>query len=237
MVTIDVKLLAPDEARDEVLVDGLVRVVNAAYAIGEAGLWLEGTKRTGPGEIAEAIRGSGILAATAEDGVVGCAYVRPLEPGMADLGLVSAAPERWGSGVGRELVRSAEVLMRSRGVTTMQLELLVPKEWVHPEKERLRAWYTRLGYRIVRPAPFEQVAAHLAPQLATPCEFLIFRKPLAVVTPRGRAAGGRPRTRRRARRGRWRRRSRRDTRRRSRPSPRRPGPRRASGRRGPPCGG
>jgi hypothetical protein len=28
-------------------------------------------------------------------------------------------------------------------------------------------------------APFEQVAAHLASQLAVPCEFLIFRKRLA----------------------------------------------------------
>jgi hypothetical protein len=73
-------------------------------------------------------------------------------------------------------VRSAEELMRAHGVTTMQLELLVPQGWVHPEKERLHAWYTRLGYRVVRTAPFEEVAAHLASQLATPCEFVIFRK-------------------------------------------------------------
>jgi hypothetical protein len=72
--------------------------------------------------------------------------------------------------------------MRSRGVTTMQLELLVPKGWVHPEKDRLRAWYTRLGYRVVRSAPFEQVAAHLQSELATPCEFLIFHKPLDVMS-------------------------------------------------------
>ena len=60
----------------------------------------------------------------------------------------------------------------------MQLELLVPKGWVHPAKERLRSWYTRLGYRVVRPAAFEEVAPQLAPQLATPCEFLIFHKRL-----------------------------------------------------------
>jgi hypothetical protein len=60
----------------------------------------------------------------------------------------------------------------------MQLELLVPKGWVHPEKERLRSWYTRLGYRVVRSAPFEEVAAHLATRLAVPCEFLMFTKQL-----------------------------------------------------------
>jgi GNAT superfamily N-acetyltransferase len=180
-VTAEVRLLAPDEARDEALVGELVRVINEAYAVGEAGLWLEGTTRTWPGEIADAVRTGGMLAATLEDRIVGGAYVRPLDAGTADLGLISVAPARWGSGVGRRLVHSAEEHMRSRGVTMMQLELLVPKEWVHPEKERLRAWYTRLGYRVVRTAPFEEVAAHLAPQLATPCEFLVFRKLLAEV--------------------------------------------------------
>jgi GNAT superfamily N-acetyltransferase len=175
----EVKLLAPDEARDEVLVEELVGIVNRAYAVGEAGLWREGATRTDPDEIAEAIRSGGMLAATLEGRLVGCAYVRPLEADTADLGLISAAPDEWGSGVGRELVRSAEELMRSRGVTTLQLELLVPKGWVHPEKARLRGWYTRLGYRVIRSAPFEQVAAHLASQLAVQCEFLIFRKRLA----------------------------------------------------------
>jgi GNAT superfamily N-acetyltransferase len=184
-VTAEVKLLAPDEARDEVLVEELVRIINGAYAVGEAGLWLEGATRTGPGEIAEAIRSGGMLAATLEGRLVGAAYVRPLDAATADLGLISAAPDQWGNGIGRELVRSAEELMQSHGVTTMQLELLVPKGWVHPEKDRLRSWYTRLGYRVVRSAPFEQVAAHLASQLAVPCEFLIFRKRLAESSGRG----------------------------------------------------
>jgi GNAT superfamily N-acetyltransferase len=185
VVRAEVKLLAPEEARDEVLVEELVRIINGAYAVGEAGLWLEGTTRTGPDEIAEAIRSGGVLAAALEGRLVGCAYVRPLDAGTADLGLISTAPDRWGSGVGGELVHSAEELMRSHGVTAMQLELLVPKGWVHPEKERLRSWYTRLGYRVVRSAPFEQVAAHLASQIAAPCEFLIFRKPLADAPGRG----------------------------------------------------
>ena len=178
-MTAEVRQLAPGEARDEILVEELVRLINGAYAVGEAGLWRAGTTRTGPGEIAAAIRSGGMLAAMLEGRLVGCAYVRPLDAGTADLGLVSAAPDRWGSGVGRELVRSAEELMRSRGVSTMQLELLVPKGWVHPEKERLRSWYSRLGYQVVRSAPFDHVAAHLASQLAAPCEFLIFRKRLA----------------------------------------------------------
>jgi GNAT superfamily N-acetyltransferase len=178
VVTAEVKLLAPEEARDEVLVEALARLINAAYAVGEGGLWLEGTTRTQPREIAEAIRSGEMLAATLGGRLAGCAYVRPLNAGTADLGLISVARDLRGSGVGRELVRSAEELMRSHGMTTMQLELLVPTGWLHPEKEGLHSWYTRLGYRIVRSAPFDQVAAHLESKLATQCEFLIFRKSL-----------------------------------------------------------
>jgi GNAT superfamily N-acetyltransferase len=104
-----------------------------------------------------------------------------MDAATADLGLISTATDQWGGGVGSRLVRSAEDLMRSRGATTMQLEVLVPKGWSHPAKDRLRDWYTRLGYRVVGSAPLDQVAAHLAPQLATSCELLIFHKQLAEV--------------------------------------------------------
>jgi GNAT superfamily N-acetyltransferase len=178
-LTAEVRLLPTDEARDEALVEELVQVINEAYAAGEAGLWLPGATRTEPGEMTEAVRSGGVIGATLDGRIVGCAYVRPLDAGTADLGLISVIPARWGSGVGRQLVHSAEELMRSRGVSTMQLELLVPKGWIHAEKQRLRAWYERLRYRVVRVAPFEEVAAHLESQLATPCEFLVFRKRLA----------------------------------------------------------
>ncbi|HEY7047064.1 MAG TPA: GNAT family N-acetyltransferase [Jatrophihabitantaceae bacterium] len=178
MPTPDVTLLDSDQARDGELVDELARIVNGAYAIGEAGLWREGATRTTPTEVADAVRGGGMLAASLEGRLVGCAFVQPLGAQTADLGLVSTAPDRWGNGIGGELVRKAEELMHQRGVTTMQLEVLVPKGWEHPSKRRLRDWYTRLGYRVVRTERFDQVAAHLEHQLATPCEFLIFHKPL-----------------------------------------------------------
>jgi GNAT superfamily N-acetyltransferase len=177
-VTAEVRPLAPEEARDDALVETLAGLINAAYAAGEQGLWIDGTTRTGPGEIAEAIRKGTVLAATRDGRLVGCAYLSRVDARTADLGFVSAAPDEWGTGVGGELVRSAEAHARTNGTKTMQLELLVPKEWVHPEKARLRSWYLRLGYGVVRTAPIDEVAAHLAPQLATPCEFLIFRKRL-----------------------------------------------------------
>jgi len=165
-------------AADAGLVAQITDLVNAAYAAGEAGLWRPGWTRTTPREVADLIATGGMLVASAGEHIVGCAHVRRLDDTTADLGFVSAAPDRWGGGAGGALVDAAEDLMRSAGVSAMQLELLVPRDATHPVKERLRAWYERLGYAVVRRAPFEEVSTQAA-RLATPCEFLVFRKPLA----------------------------------------------------------
>lgn len=172
-------MLATEQAGVAAVVDELVQIVNDAYAVGEAGLWRDGATRTTAAEISDAICSGGMLAATLESRLVGCAFVRPLDADTADLGLVSTAPGRWGGGIGGELVRTAEQVMHDRGTTTMQLEVLVPVGWEHASKRRLRDWYTRLGYQVVRTEAFEQVAAHLQPHLATPCQFLIFHKLLS----------------------------------------------------------
>jgi hypothetical protein len=60
----------------------------------------------------------------------------------------------------------------------MQLELLVPREWSHPSKEFLTAWYTRIGYRPVRTGRLEESYPALAAHLATPCDLVIHHKDL-----------------------------------------------------------
>jgi GNAT superfamily N-acetyltransferase len=174
-----VAVLRAAAADDPVVVGGLVRVINEAYAVGEEGLWLDGWVRITRPEVEEAVRSEGMFAATVDGEIVGAAFVRPIDAKTSDLGLVSATPAHWGTGLGGEIVRAAEDHVRGQGVKRMQLELLVPQEWVHPHKDRLRRWYIRLGYEVVRTATFEEVATHVASQLATPCEFLVFRKSLA----------------------------------------------------------
>jgi hypothetical protein len=65
----------------------------------------------------------------------------------------------------------------------MQLELLVPRGRSHPTKEFLHAWYTRIGYRPVRTASIEESHPQLVPLLATPCDFVVYRKPLTAASP------------------------------------------------------
>jgi GNAT superfamily N-acetyltransferase len=175
-VTVTVGLLGPGEVERA---DELARVVNAAYGLGERELWLGHVQRTSSVAMAEAIETGEMLVATSEGRLVGCGRVHQRDDATGEVGLVSADPDHWGAGVGREIVRAAEEVMRARGVETMQLELLVPRDGVHPEKERLRAWYERRGYRVVGSRPFAEPDTDRASRLATPCDFLLFRKSLA----------------------------------------------------------
>jgi hypothetical protein len=71
----------------------------------------------------------------------------------------------------------------------LQLELLVPREWTHPNKELLHAWYTRIGYRPVRSGTIDESYPWLAPLLATPCDFVIYHKDLTQTRPQRPDAG------------------------------------------------
>ena len=81
--------------------------------------------------------------------------------------------------MGRQLVLFAEGSCRDKGCTVMQLELLVPTTFNHGFKNRMQAWYLRMGYSIVQLGQFGQRYPALAPLLAGPTEYRIFEKALA----------------------------------------------------------
>ena len=148
------------------------------YAVAEEGLWADGTPRTTPAEMAGLIATGQIAVARAGERIVGAVRVQRLDTGEGELGMLVADPAHRGTGVGRELILFAERWSRERGLGAMQLEVLVPRQWSHPSKEFLKAWYTRLGYRPVRTGQVEESCPELAPLLATPCDFVIYHKSL-----------------------------------------------------------
>lgn len=173
---VDVELLARDAGEDAVT--EVTNLVNRVYAIAEEGLWRDGTARTTPSETAEFIRGGEIAVARLGGRIVGSVRVQQLNGGVGEFGMLAADPDHRGVGIGRRLVRFAEQLIHERRCGTMQLELLVPKAWTHPAKKFLHDWYTRLGYRVVRTGSIHEQYPALAPQLATPCDFVIYHKKL-----------------------------------------------------------
>jgi GNAT superfamily N-acetyltransferase len=176
----EIDIVPATMAEDQRLVGEITDLTNSVYAVAEAGLWVEGAARTTTAEVAEMIAGEEITLARVDGRIVGSIRIQQLDDGVGEFGMLVADPDHRGEGIGRELVRFAEELSRRRELDTMQLELLVPRDWTHPNKEFLDAWYTRIGYRPVRTGNFEQSYPQLEPLLATPCDFVIYRKPLTV---------------------------------------------------------
>jgi GNAT superfamily N-acetyltransferase len=174
----EVVLLPAAASSDDELVREVTDLVNRVYRTAEEGLWVDGATRTTTTEMAEMIAGEQIAVARVEGQIVGSVRVQELDTGQGEFGQLVADPARRGEGIGRELVGFAEELSRRRGRGVMQLEVLMPRDWTHPVKEFLHAWYTRIGYRPVRRGTIDERYPQLAPLLATPCDFVVYEKDL-----------------------------------------------------------
>jgi GNAT superfamily N-acetyltransferase len=176
VLPVEVEMLPAAAAGDGAVMNGLTGLVNEVYAVAERGMWVGGAARSSAAEFAGLTRAGQIAVARVGAEIAGCIRIRRLDDRVAEFGMLAAAPAHRGIGVGRELVRFAECRAVAEGRNLMQLELLVPRDWSHPSKERLDAWYTRIGYRVVRTGSIDEAYPHLAPLLATPCRFVIYHK-------------------------------------------------------------
>jgi GNAT superfamily N-acetyltransferase len=174
--SVEVRMLPASVA--SVLVAEITGLVNRVYATAEEGLWSDDACRTTVAEMAGLVRAGQIAVARLNRTVVGTVRVQRLDGAVGELGMLVAEPTHRGLGIGRRLVGFAEQTSRERGLSTMQLELLVPRTWTHPGKQFLHDWYTRIGYRPVRKGTIDEQYPALAPLLATPCDFVIYQKPL-----------------------------------------------------------
>lgn len=171
-------MLPPAVADDGGLMAELTGLINDVYARAEDGLWVEGASRTTIERVTSLVRDGEIAAARLGGQVVGCVRVQLLGGGVGEFGMLAVVPASRGTGVGRALVRFAEQAARRGRCDTMQLEVLVPRHWSHPSKEFLTDWYTRSGYKLARVGSIGESYPELAPLLATPCDYMIYRRSL-----------------------------------------------------------
>lgn len=174
-----VELVPATSAEDAQTVACIAELINCAYRVSEAGLWTEGTLRTDDREVADLIRLGEIVSARSGDLLVGAIRVHQLDADTAGLGMLAASASHRGQGIGTRLVDFAEHWALGRGLATMQLEVLMPRDWAHPSKTFLLSWYQRIGYEQLRSNSFGDEFPSLVPLLATPCDFVVFRKHLA----------------------------------------------------------
>jgi GNAT superfamily N-acetyltransferase len=185
MVRANLDVVAPmisvhlQHAADAALVQRLTDLVNAVYETAEDGLWRSGATRTSAPVMTELIKAREIAVATLDGELAGAVRVHTVSADTGEFGMLAAAPEHRGNGVGRALVDFAEQRSRDQGMRAMQLELLVPRTWHHPSKVFLDGWYRRIGYEVVRRTRLDENYPELAPLLATECELLVYEKSLA----------------------------------------------------------
>jgi GNAT superfamily N-acetyltransferase len=165
-------------AGDEPLADDVASLVNAVYRVAEQGLWRDGWARTSPAQMAELIALGQVAVVDRDGALAGTVQVEDVEDEAALFGMLAAASEHRGAGVGRALLDFAEAHSRERGRRTMQLELLVPRDWQHPSKEFLKGWYGRRGYELRGTGGMDELYPSLAPMLACPCDLLLYEKAL-----------------------------------------------------------
>jgi GNAT superfamily N-acetyltransferase len=175
----EIGILPATAAGDPSLVAELAGLIIDVYKVAEDGLWADGAARTTVTEVAELIQAGQIATGTVDGRLAGCVRIQLLGDGVGEFGMLAVDPEYRSTGLGRALVQFAEQACRDRHCDTMQLELLVPRTWTHPSKEFLHGWYTRIGYQRFAVGEVEESYPQLAPLLATPCDFVIYRKDLS----------------------------------------------------------
>ncbi|MEE2033175.1 GNAT family N-acetyltransferase [Rhodococcus chondri] len=160
----------------------VAELVNTVYAVAEDGMWADGCTRTNPSEIAEMALSGQLVGAWQGDHLVGCIrVVCPAEgagENTAEFGMLAAAPQFRGLGVGRELVRFVEEQCAAAGCETMQLEVIRPRDTPLSSKDFLARWYTQLGYRLAATGPVGTPHPELVESLVVPCEVDTYRKVL-----------------------------------------------------------
>lgn len=178
MTSLQIEVLPERASHDVDTINRIADLVNEVYATAEQGLWLPGAARTNVDEIAELTRAGPLVVARLEDVIVGSIRVQHLDAETGETGMLVADPNHRNVGIGRELRRFVTEMLRRDGITTLQIELLVPRDWTQESKTFMARWNERSGYEVVRHGAFVEQYPGLAPLLATPCDFIIYNKAL-----------------------------------------------------------
>ena len=163
---------------DENQVGFLILMINQVYDDSEGNIWKKEHQRIAKPRLLEIIAKKELLLAVAGTEICGCIHLEPMDGTIFKFKMLVANPKFKGKGVGSVLVNFAEEEARKNGALKMQLELLVPTEFEHPDKVFLNKWYTRIGYQKVAEESVDAAHDGLSKLLKTACLAEIYQKVL-----------------------------------------------------------
>jgi GNAT superfamily N-acetyltransferase len=147
-------------------VDALVSLINAAFVVERP---IFGGDRTSPQGVRAYLQRGTFLVAEDWNGLAGCVYVE-LHGDRAYIGLLSVAPARQGSGLGRVLMQAAEDFCRGKKCVAVDLRVV-------SARTPLPAFYRHLGYTETHTS---ELPANAHPKI--PCRFIHMSKRLEPVS-------------------------------------------------------
>ncbi|EGD76588.1 hypothetical protein PTSG_07705 [Salpingoeca rosetta] len=95
-----------------------------------------------------------------------------------EVGMFAVRRDLRSKGIGKRLFDAAEARAQELNCDVCELQLLYPRDRPHANKDRLRKWYTRRGYRVVASSDFCAMLPHIAALINGPVCFDIYHKPL-----------------------------------------------------------
>ena len=154
-------------------IQSLCDLINLVYREAEDGLLMPESKRIFTNDLRLLLENKELLVAIDNGKIIGCVKITLIDDDHAMFGMLVTCQEYRGSGIGGKLVAAAEQWARDQNRRVMCLELLTPTNWQQAHKEFLKAWYTRLGYRIHSSKTFEKTHHQI-----TECDFCLYVKAL-----------------------------------------------------------
>ena len=175
MQDIELKIASKDDTID---ITALVNMINAVYRKSEHNIWVEEHNRISNELLIEIIKAKELLIALVGNKIIGCIHLEKMNTDLFKFKMLAVSPSFKGKRVGSRLVNFAEKTAIAKGAKTMQLELLVPTSFVHPDKVVLHNWYTKIGYLKINVNSVDYCHDGISQFLKTDCEAIIYQKPL-----------------------------------------------------------
>lgn len=158
----------------------LTHLINSVYEESESDFWpTDGSySRTNTEEISNFILKGEMIAALVTDELVGSVHIYPINKTTLGFGMLTCSLNHRKKGIGNLLLKAVEEYALSNHYSKIQLELLKPIEFNHPEKEFLEKWYQKWGYQYYETIPYQKLYFKQATMLKFPCKFDLFQKEL-----------------------------------------------------------
>lgn len=168
-------------SKDSVDTQSLFTMINKVYRNAEDDIWQKNHERISIDRLTEIIEKEELLLAKKGKNIAGCIHLEPVNNGLYKFKMLAANPIFKGMGVGSALVKFAEKTAVERDALKMQLELLVPTEFSHPDKVFLHNWYSRIGYKEISEHSVDYCHEGISKFLKTPCKAVVYQKPLVLL--------------------------------------------------------